>query len=418
MTDRFRGPRRCAVLALGALLLLFQGAAAYTSFSYPYGDKVGIFDARSLAMAGTGAAFGENAFALHANPACLAAVTDFAVISSIALVKVDEDRAFPFHDSFDGFVDYNTYAMNSNVFGSYALGVVKSFPQMRRFPNLALAGYPLYDWNYDYFEEVRDESDQLIGKNIIEHRDGVYALSLGAAEGVTPWLEAGLSINYLKAGGIFERRAIGETLIAQDRQELDADGFNLNLGTVAQVSQRLRLGLVYRSQAKLDGTLEISGIDIANPDSSAKLEYTYPHALVLGVEFRPRNDVTTRLNFDIQFTQWSKFKDENDESVKFDDIWEFAGAVEHEFFIGAPIRFGFRYQPSYQDKAITTTAVSFGTGFQYQGFQIDLGGEIGTRSWRQMDVFPESYYGGTERSEKDRVEESLLRAMVSVGYRI
>jgi hypothetical protein len=418
MTDRLRRSWPGIALVLGALLLLSQGAGAVSYFGYPYGERVGPFDARSLAMGGTGAAFGQHAFALHTNPACLAAVTAFGVNSTIQLTKVDEDRAFPFHDSFDGFVDYNTYAMNSHVYSSYALGAVKAFPGARRFPNLALAGYPLYDWNYDYIEEVRDESDALIGKNVMEHRDGIWALSLGAAQRVTNWLDAGLAINYLKADGEFERRAFGDTLIVEDRQTLDASGFNLNLGAVARVTHRVRLGLTYRSQAQMDGTLKLSGTSIAAPDSSRDLELTYPHSVVLGVEFRPRNDLTTRLNFDVEYTPWSTFEDKADETIEYDDIWQFAGGVEHYFFVGAPFRFGFRYQPSYQDKKITTTAVSFGTGFTYEGFQIDLGGEIGTRSWRQEDLFPESYHGGTERSGKDRVKESLLRAMVSVGYRI
>jgi long-subunit fatty acid transport protein len=178
------------------------------------------------------------------------------------------------------------------------------------------------------------------------------------------------------------------------------------------------VGLVYRSGVKLDGTVEYSGKEVANPDSSSNLELTYPYTVAFGVEFRPRNDLTTRLNLDVEFTQWSKFEDKSDQTVDYDDVWQFAGGVEHQFFIGAPFRFGFRYQPSYQDKKVTTTAVSFGTGFSYQDFQIDLGGEIGTRSWRQADLFPESYYGGSERSGKDRVKESSLRAMVSVGYRI
>ncbi|MCK4597338.1 hypothetical protein KAU04_04830, partial [bacterium] len=123
-------------------------------------------------------------------------------------------------------------------------------------------------------------------------------------------------------------------------------------------------------------------------------------------------------NFDIKFTQWSKFEDKICQAVDFDDVWQFAAGVEHKFFVGVPFRFGFRYQPSYQDKEIITTAVSFGTGFSYQGFQIDFGGEVGTSTWRQEDLFPEGYYGGVERADKDRVKESLLRAMVSIGYQI
>lgn len=417
MMVHLKGRLLLLVLPLLTLGVLAHEALAFTQFSYPYGERVGVFDARSLSMGGTGVAFQENALALCVNPACLAEIKAFGAASSVQLIKVDEDRAFPFHDSFDGFVDYNTYAMNSNVYSAYAFGVVKAFRESP-LPTLGVAGYPLYDWKYDYFEEVRDEGDLVIGKNVMEHRKGIYAVSVGLAERALPWLSLGASLNFLNGDGEFERRAFGDTIIVLDHQELDCDGINLNLGAMAQVSKRVRLGLMYRSEAKLDGTAKFSGKNIATPDSSRPLELTYPYSIAFGVEYRPRNDLTTRLNFDVEFTQWSQFEDRANEDLDFDDVWQFAGGVEHQFFIGYPFRFGFRYQPNYQDKEVTTTAVSFGTGFNYQEFQIDFGAEVGTRTWRQDDLFPESYYGGVERTDKDRVKESLLRAMVSIGYQI
>jgi hypothetical protein len=410
---------RLVLLVLPLLILCFLSheGAAFTYFSYPYGEKVGVPDARSLSMGGTGVAFQGNALALSTNPACLAEIKSFGAACSIQLVKADEDRAFPYHDSFDGFVGYNTYAMNSNVYSKCAIGVVKAFKKPHM-PSLSIAAYPLYDWNYDYFEEVRDESDLLIGKNIIENSKGVYAVSVGLAERVIPWLDLGVSLNFLNGDGQFERSSFGDTIIVLDRQDLDCDGLNFNLGAAARVSRRVRLGLMYRSQANLEGTAKFSGKEIASPDSSRPLELTYPYSIAFGVEFRPRNDLTTRLNFDIKFTQWSKFEDKTCQTIDFDDVWQFAAGVEHKFFVGVPFRFGFRYQPSYQDKEVITTAVSFGTGFSYQGFQIDFGGELGTSTWRQEDLFPEGYYGGVERADKDRIKESLLRAMVSIGYQI
>jgi hypothetical protein len=411
--------RRLALLGLTvlSLFLLVHGAAAFTHFSYPYGERVGVYDARSLGMGQTGVAFQNNAFALNLNPACLAGVKDLSVSSSVHLVKVDEDRAFPFHDSFDGFVDYNTYAMNSNLYSGYAFGVVKTF-QQSPMPTVGLAVYPLYDWNYDYQEQVRDESDALIGRNVIENRKGIYAVSFGLAENVTPWLDLGAAFNYLNGDGEFEQRVFSDTVIVLDRQELDADGMSFNLGAMAQISPRVRIGLGYRSEAKVDGTVKFSGKNVAAPDSSRSVELTYPYSVVFGVEYRPRNDLTTRLNFDVEFTQWSKFSDADEETIEFDDVWQFAGGVEHQFIVGFPARFGFRYQPSYQDKDVTTTAVTFGTGFSHGGFQIDFGGEVGTRSWREYDLFPERYFGGVERTDQDKVKESLIRAMVSIGYRI
>ena len=103
-----------------------------------------------------------------------------------------------------------------HAYGNYALGAVKAFPEMRRFPNLAVAGYPLYDWNYDYFEEVRDDNDRLIGKNVMEHRKGIYAISAGAAHQALSWLDVGLAVNFLKANGQFERRAFRHAKVKCD----------------------------------------------------------------------------------------------------------------------------------------------------------------------------------------------------------
>jgi hypothetical protein len=403
------------VLSLLAVCFFTHESGAFTYFSYPYGEKIGALDARSLSMGGTGVAFQDNAFALGVNPACLSEVKHFGASSSVQLVKVDEDRAFPYHDSFDGFVGFNTYAMNSHLYGGYAFGVAKNFDQ-GPIPTVGVVGYPVYDWKYDYFEEVRDDNDLFIGNNVMEHRGGIYAISVGLAEKATSWLSLGAALNFLNGDGQFESRAFGDTIVALDRQEVDCDGMNVNLGAMAQVSPRIRLGLTYRSEAKLDGTAKLFSKSFSSPDSSRKLELTYPYSIVMGVEYRPRNDLTARLNFDVEFTKWSHFKDAANDALDFNDVWQFSGGLEHRFFLGHPFRFGFRYQPSYQDKEVTTTAVSFGTGFSLEKFHIDFGGEVGTRSWRETDLFPESYYGGVERTGKDRVKESLLRAMVSIDY--
>jgi hypothetical protein len=415
MKVHLKGRLLFLVFSLVAVCIFSQQGAAFTYFSYPYGERIGALDARSLGMGGTGVAFQDNAFALRTNPACLTLIKNFGATSSVQVVKVDEDRAFPYHDAFDGFVGYNTYAMNSNLYGGYGFGVVKAF-QRGNLPTVGVAGYPLYDWKYDYFEEVRDEGDLVIGKNVMEHRGGVYAISLGLAERATSWLNLGAALNFLNGDGEFERRAFGDTLIVLNRQELDCDGMNFHLGAMAQISPRVRLGLMYRSEVKLEGTAKFLGKDIATADSSCVLELTYPYSIAFGFEYRPRNDLTTRLNFDVEFSQWSQFEDKAKENLGFDDVWQFAGGVEHKFFLGAPFRFGFRYQPSYQDKQVTTTAVTFGTGFAYENFQIDFGGEVATRTWRQRDLFPESYHGGVERTGDDQVKESQLHAMVTIDY--
>jgi len=403
------------LLPLLAMCVFSQQGAAFTYHSYPYGEKVGAPDAHSLSMGGTGVAFQANAFALSTNPACLTQIKNFSTSSSIMVVKVDEDRAFPYHDSFDGFVDYNTYAMNSNLYSAYTFGVVKAF-QDSRIPTLALAAYPLFDWKYDYSEEVRDDGDLLIGKNIMGHDGNIYAISLGLADRANSWLSLGAALNFLNGDGEFERKTFGDDFIALERREVDCDGINLHLGALAEVSSRIQVGLRYRSEAKLDGTGRFSGDGIAAPDSSWDVELTYPYSVALGVEYRPRNDLSARLTFDVEFTQWSHFEDKADTTIDFDDVWQFAGGVEHKFFMGYPFRLGFRYQPSYQDKQVTTTAITFGTGFPLENFQIDVGGEVATRSWREDDLFPEELFGGVERAGKDRVKESLLRAMVSITY--
>ena len=415
MMDFLKGLLLLLVLPLLAACFFSNESAAFTYFSYPYGEKIGSLDARSLSMGGTGVAFQNNAFALGVNPACLSEIKNFGVTSSVQVVKVDEDRAFPYHDSFDGFVGFNTYAMNSHLYGGYAFGVAKNFDR-GPIATVGVAGYPVYDWKYQYHEEVRDDNDLFVGNNIMEHRGGIYAISVGLAQKATPWLNLGAGLNFLNGDGEFESRAFGDTIIALDRQEVDCDGMNVNLGAMAQISPRIRLGLTYRSEAKLDGTAKLFSKSSPSPDSSRKLELTYPYSIAMGVEYRPRNDLTARLNFDVEFTRWSQFKDAANEALDFDDVWQFSGGLEHSFFLGYPFRFGFRYQPGYQNKEVTTTAVSLGTGFSLEKFHIDFGAEVGTRSWREMDLFPESYYGGEERTGKDRVKESLLRAMVSIDY--
>lgn len=150
-------------------------------------------------------------------------------------------------------------------------------------------------------------------------------------------------------------------------------------------------------------------------DTTRSYSLTYPWEANLGVEYRPRSELQTRVYLETHFARWSRLRAEPvDTSLpKLKDVWEIRGGVEHIFFNQIPVRFGFLYQPSPFGHDMAISSFTFGTGFETKGMRIDLGGEMGNREYRQEDIFPD----GSE-SRMDRVKESLLKFMVTVSYQI
>ena len=404
------------------LLLPLREAHSYSFYDTYYGGRITALDARSLSLGHTGAV-GEP-FTIAFNPALSSDAKDLHLATSLRVTQASENRAFPVHDSFEGLLTYNTYAMNTNYYDDFSFVAIKG-TNHKYLPAIGLTYYPFSDFRFDYGEEIRGQEekneDRLLAKNLIKASGGIDALSLSLSKGITSWLKVGASLNILRGTAKIAKETDSLNTSHTDLKEVkkyrSLEGNNLSLGIIYKASGRLKFGLSYASKPTIEGDQiksDFSG-DSLRADTTRSYSLTYPWEANLGVEFRPRSELQTRVYLETHFARWSRLRAEPvDTSLpKLKDVWEIRGGVEHIFFNQIPVRFGFLYQPSPFGHDMAISSFTFGTGFETKGMRIDLGGEMGNREYRQEDIFPD----GSE-SRMDRVKESLLKFMVTVSYQI
>ncbi len=109
--------RLTAATAVIAIVALAGSAGAFTLAEWErYGYTMSTYDARSLAMGGAGLAAIDGAAGMALNPALLGKSEGIDVALTGVVVVAEEARETPLHDSFDGVIAYNTYALNTEVY--------------------------------------------------------------------------------------------------------------------------------------------------------------------------------------------------------------------------------------------------------------------------------------------------------------
>ena len=425
--------RLTAATAVIALVALAGSAGAFTLAEWErYGYVMSTFDARSLAMGGAGLASIDGAAGMALNPALLGKTEGIDVAVTGIVVLAEESRQTPLHDSFDGVIAYNTYALNTEVYDRY-VGAV-AFKAMtlgiddQEWTTIVGVGYgPRIDMSYGYHVQYRDPdfqtepADKILYDYYMEGDGGVNAFSVGLGQEVAPDVYVGLGIDFLRGDyEVVEKwvyPADSDDEDVSSRAEFnDVTGTRFTLGVLVEQFHRVDVAAVYRAPFTLTGDYDIRPVEL-EAASRGDFENKYPGTLALGLEYHPRNLLMTTLSCDVEYTRWSdltkqvswmgleEFKVVVDPEL--DDTLTYRLGVEHGFFDDTYARFGFSYQPSYVDERNTTSAFSIGLGLDVLGARVDIGGQVGLREY-DLD---------TENEIKNvRVRETTTLAMVTVTH--
>lgn len=403
--------RATMAIALIAFLVLAGSASAYTFAEWRYGNVLPMYDARSLGLGGAGVASADGVRGLSLNPALLGKTEGIEVAVSGLVVGSEEARQVPLHDSFDGVIGYNTFALNTAFYDHYGGGVAfKPSGEFEWTPTVAIGYRPRLDMNYTYHVQYRDPdfqtepADKVLYDYYDEGSGGVNAFTVALGQEVVPDVYVGLGVDVLRGDYDMGWRRVyppdSEEEDTSGRVEFnDLAGTQFVLGVLVEKMHRLDVGFVYRSGFTLDGEVYIREAG-EGEGGTGDFEYEYPHSFALGFEYRPRNVLGTSVSFDIEYTPWSDFKDglvEGDPDL--DDTMVYRAGVEHSFFDNSLARFGFLYEPSYIDERNTRAAISVGLGLDILGVTVDLGGQVGVREY---DV------------EDGRIRETTTLAMATV----
>ena len=414
--------RLTAATAVLVLVALAGTAGAFTLAEWEhYGYVISTHDARSLAMGGAGLASIDGAAGASLNPALLAKAEGVDVAFTGMVVLAEESRETPLHDSFDGVIGYNTYAMNSGVYdrytGTIAFNPSDEFAEFEWAPVVAIGYGPRIDMSYDYHVQYRDPdfqtepADKVLYDDYIEGDGGVNAFTVSMGQEVADEVYVGLGIDFLRGDYEVDKRTVYPIDSTEEDSSVysefnDLTGTRFTLGVLVERLHRVDIAAVYRTPFTLSGDYDHRP-DEPTDATHGDLDYHYPGTLALGLEYHPRNLLKTTVSCDVEHTRWSEFEDDTmDEDPELYDTFVYRLGVEHGFFDDSFARFGFSYVPSYVDEGSSTAAFSVGLGLDVLGARVDIGGQVGLREY---DIDDGDIADG-------RVRETTTLAMVTVTH--
>lgn len=432
----FPGAAAVATAALAGLVL--AGAAlAGPQVTTTYGDPFTWLGAESAAMGGTGAATYRGGMSTLFNPAFLVAETGRRLDSGIVLDQGHEDRFQPLFDSFDSWVIDAAIASNRQHYWQSGFGFAARVGKGERAVAIGVSLADRFPYGYSFSEELRNPSpfppgsgeparDMLIAVRERKVTGTLRALSVGIAAETSKDFSIGTAVNYHFGTRRDESSSIdldnaGTNESYRTSDELKLSGANLTAGLRARVNERVELGLAVETNLRATGDWRRRDVDLAPAaatDTTSGAFYDYPWCARAGLSFRPRNDLRTLFTVEVEYRPWSELRDGTLDDVTpiLHDAADVRLGVEHVFYNGMPLRFGFRHMASYADRDAAITAFTAGTAAKVGEGSLGASIELAktTSVLAHQFPYPTAYFGDSFVADPmARVEDTRFRVGVS-----
>jgi hypothetical protein len=434
--------RKGGIAGILLILALVSGAWGHTFLDLSLGSEVFQGSGRCGGMGDVSVLCEQTPLAVAQNPANLAGLARPEVSVAYRFFSLEEDWSFPAHDSFDAILGYTTYSRNSNLYHSgtlaFATGALAEFFDV----SVGWSLLPAYNFSYDFHEQIRDRStssvpgDKVIAEAVVTGEGDVYSVSVGAGKALNDKLMVGAGLDYLFGDFDIEARLseVDTTKVPcwTERATETGDtfrssnlgGIRYRAGLVYNLNQRIALGATMTSKCEVDGdysTSSASGLLGFMPridEAGGQFTVTYPASYVLGVTYRPRNELPTVVEANVKFTDGSEASNSALDGFAYDDTYQWRVGIEHVFYNGRPLRFGFVYTQSAADKETSEAAFTAGSGITIGGFGIEFAGKVGWREYRYFDLFDDSVFCAESRELTDLVEETSVSGVISISRRL
>lgn len=425
-----------------AFLLMAWGSVlpassiAVTYLDVQYGTPTGTALARAAAMGATGVSVYQGSQAVVQNPALLALEGerwrgDFA----FGVLQASEDRLVPLFDSFNSFVDETTIAVNRNTYAQAQGGLLWRLPFTK--PMTLSAGvFERFSFDYDYFEELRDPDfqsnprDALLQNRTLTVGGRLRSFTAGYGAEVAPHVHLGLAVHRYFGDVELNRSVVyvrGDSSVT-DELDRELDGWGWSIGAHGRPHERIDLGVSFEGPFTVDGNFRRSELRAGGPgagsaETSSREEIEYPGTLRFGATYRPQNPLLTLFSVEFVRRFWENLDDSFLESTgdapNLRDTWDFRVGLEHVFYNGLPLRFGFRYLENYNDHESERSIYSVGIGYRVEAFRFDVTGLYHRQTSRQGFLFDPAapiQGGSTVSINSDaKVEDSVLQLVLGVS---
>jgi len=291
-------------------LSLFLSATA----SFGSGYQLNLQGLRELAMGGTGTAMQWDVSTIFYNPAGLSRINDIQVYGSI--LAVAPNTAFSNATSIGTSTSssYNTVSQTFTPFNFYIGGQVASHSKLA----LGLGIYTPFgtgvQWDANWIGKYMVQEVKLSTVSIqptISYRVSEF-FSVGGgfifATGTMDYRQA-LPFNFENGSNV----SASNTQTAEAHLHGQGTGVGFNLGTQFKFSDRLYIGLTYRSQVNMDlnggsATFQVPPTVASYfPTTGFDSQLPLPQVASLGIAVKPDAEKRLTLQLDFNYTGWSSF---------------------------------------------------------------------------------------------------------------
>ncbi|MDZ7820943.1 MAG: hypothetical protein U5N26_03500 [Candidatus Marinimicrobia bacterium] len=134
-----------------------------------------------------------------------------------------------------------------------------------------------------------------------------------------------------------------------------------------------------------------------DPDSAYKMVIDRPNIYSLSFRYIPENELKTTIYAQIDLTGWKGYAagyfDSADSLVSlfepnYSPAWTIRAGVEHIFFTGMPVRFGFVYEQNPMSNEMDRSTIHVGSGWISDALSVDVGLAIYQNMYYYKDLFP------------------------------
>ncbi|MEN8006066.1 MAG: hypothetical protein ABFS42_03585 [Candidatus Krumholzibacteriota bacterium] len=423
------------LLALVVLLAAVPQAGAVPQIMTEYGDQMAWRNAEINAMGGTGTALYRGGMSNIFNPAFLVMEETHRMDFGFSLDQEHEDRFVPLFDGFESYLTDVAISSNRQHYYQTDFAIAASVLD-GDFPlSVGVSLADRYPFSYTFDEEVRnpstaggiDDRDAIIQERRRKVTGTLRNLSLGAGLGIFDLVSFGAAVHYA-FGTRTEVRTVRDYDDAarsyNERDEFQMDGVNFTLGLRGVITERVELGAAWESQLSATGDFSTTELDesgeMINPFEG---RYLYPNVYRMGLTFRPRTDPRTVFTLEYEHKPWSELTDsanlEDQDAVELEDVNEVRIGLQHTFYNGMPLRFGFRYFDSYADDEANASVFTAGVGMPLGNGLLSASLELSKLTSVQDHQFPYpgDFLDGQYNSDPQaRVEDTRFR--VGVSYKL
>ena len=341
------------------------------------GDRIFYHDARSLSLGGVSIVL-ENA----ANPASMTFFAKKSIQLSGLLAVQNENRGLRVYDSYGNNIGIATVAKST---GTYFNPGACYFVFPMRMIRLGFQYAPVWDYNYSFREEHRDDFYQIVRIDELTHRGYVQAVSPAVAFSYM-FISIGVENAFLLGNRVMEETIIiPQVADTVSREETTLDGNRVKFGISITPALNFRIAYTYQHQYEL-----------------ADAGYEYPQTHSFGVMYQPPGRIPTKFVAQVEAEMWKGIKDNN--------IYVYKVGVEHMILRRYHLRYGFCIFPDYTQSAIWTTNLTLGFGLFAGSYSFDIGYCYGKRDYLAAD-----YYMALDLVENYKFDETTHHFVISTG---